>query len=401
MPLERQDRTGGLTRREFLHTTAGTAAGLTLGSSGLSTQAAQEAGEPLAFFMVSDTHYHAQRDAPAKMQPQNMRVNERLIDTLHRLPGTPLPEQIGGGQVIPPRGVIHLGDMIDSGDKAGDVYTRMTDTEWQVYVEQFGLTGKEGKLKYPVYELHGNHDSPRQHNAAIKGIIERNPNRIGVKNLSRNGLHYSWDWDNIHFVSLGIVVGPNDNDLPISRYDAYDSLPFLIDDLDKHVGTSGRPVVLLHHIDLQRYTGPCDSTADGGSRDICCASMAATAWCGCGNQSQGISKSEWSTCDVAAFHHAIQPYNIIATFHGHLHGRRTDTWDGKRVDAAEGIRVFGSNNSGAGGGNRGLFYCCIEDEHLVVREYHSRGEHGWSQEEAVMQWTPNVWRIPLHAAANG
>ncbi len=73
-------------------------------------------------------------------------------------------------------------------------------------------------------------------------------------NLSENGLHYSWDWAGVHFVALGIVVGDAPEVTRKRRYAPLGSLPFLQQDLEKHVGKSGRPVVLVHHVDVHRYS---------------------------------------------------------------------------------------------------------------------------------------------------
>src|SRR6202012_4753456 len=102
---------------------------------------------------------------------------------------------------LSPRGVIHAGDCIDTGDQANAKAQR---TEWSAYVGAFGLTGNDGKLRFPIYEVHGNHDAPRGDGLAVQQIIARNKTRPGVTNTSPNGLHYSWDWDDIHFVCLGI-----------------------------------------------------------------------------------------------------------------------------------------------------------------------------------------------------
>jgi hypothetical protein len=390
------------TRRDFLKTSVAAAAGWTMGWPGTSRSfAAPALEEGLSFFLVADTHYLAQRDEPAKMFEHTTSVNERLIETLNAFPGQEIPERIGGGKVSEPKGVIHLGDMVDTGDKTGALHERMTDTEWRVYVEQFGLTGRDGKLRYPVYEVHGNHDSPRARNVVLRGIMDRNTRRPGLKNVSENGLHYSWDWGNIHFVALGLLAGPNNDGFQIGRYDAWDSLPFLVKDLERNVGDSGRPVILLHHLDLLRYSGECDEPAAKLDRSSCCPGMAAIAWCSrdCKERAPGISRSEWSQCDVQAFYRAVKPYHIAAIFHGHLHGRRTQRWNGTAQSGAEGIPVFGSNNSGAGGGNRSLFYARVENGALVLREYHSVGEHGWCRERSELRWEPQLWRIPLKAGA--
>src|SRR5262249_25344349 len=163
---------------------------------------------------------------------------------LNKLPGTPFPEAVGGGTVPAPRGVLHGGDLIDSGDRNGDVYPRMHKTEWDAYAADFGLDGKDGRLKYPVYEVHGNHDSPPGDGLVVGKIIERNKKRPGVTHLSKNGLHCSWDWGPVHFVTLGIVVGADPNVKRKRRYNPLDSLDFLSADLKGKVGDSGRPVVL-------------------------------------------------------------------------------------------------------------------------------------------------------------
>jgi len=387
-------------RRDFLQTgaiaAAATATGLPLAKSIASTST----DKPLAFFIISDTHYLAQRDSPSEMIPGSRALNQRLIDTLNNLPGKELPEEVGGGTIAEPSGVIHLGDIVDTGDKFGGVNAEMTETEWRAYVEDYGITGKEGRLRHPIYELHGNHDTPRQHNVVIREIIERNPKRPGVNHISENGLHYAWDWAGIRFISLGITVGNNDDDLPIGRYESFQSLPFLIADLENHVGNSGRPVILLHHIDLHRHIGECDTTKTGLSREMCCEGMKQIAWCSgsCNGRSSGITLDDWGPCDVRAFYRAIKDYNIVSTFHGHLHSRRNDTWDGTTINAQSGIPVIGANNSGAGGGNRSLLYCSIENDHLVVREYHSDGNAGWDPDQAKLQWLPQVRRIPLQKA---
>ena len=235
--------------------------------------------------------------------------------------------------------------MIDTGDKSGERQTQMCETEWKHHTELFGLNGDDGKLRYPIYEIHGNHDSPRLRNVAIEGMIERNHRRSGITDLSTNGLHYAWTWGNVCFIALGIVVGPNEDDLPISRYDSFESLSFLKSTLTKQVGDSGHPVVIMHHIDLLRYSRPCDVTEAGGDRTVCCNGMATTAWCNRGCEgSKGISRDEWSHCDVAAYAKTIQPYNVAAIFHGHLHARRTDQWPVKNR-YRESIPVFGCKNS--------------------------------------------------------
>ena len=383
-------------RREAIG--SGVAASLALGLQNACGTADGNAAstDPISFFVISDTHLLAQKDDPQSMAPESESLNDRLIDMLNSLPGQSLPAEIGGGKVAVPRGVIHLGDVVDSGDKSGVLYDQMTKTEWSHFTQRFGLTGNDGRLRFPIYELHGNHDSPRRNNVVLQGIAARNEQRIGLTDRVDGGLHYSWDWGNIHFVALGIVVGPNADELPISRYESFKSLDFLVSDLEKHVGNSGRPVIILHHIDLLRYARPCGTVNRGASREVCCNGMASTAWCNRGCEgAAGISRDEWSHCDVAAYGRAIEPYHVAAIFHGHLHARRTEFWNPSQDSSGRRIPVFGAKNSAAGGADRTIFYCLVEGEDLVVREYRSRGEQGWHPELAQTAWTPELWRAKL------
>src|SRR5262245_36653384 len=216
-----------LSRRTFLSSSA---AGLLL-SGGL---AQQPKSEPVSFFVIGDTHYLADKTNPEKLDSRSAVTTPKLIERLNQLPGTAIPENAGGGKVETPRGVIHAGDLIDSGDRSGEPFGKMQKSEWRHYAADFGLDGKDGKLRYPVYEVHGNHDAPQGTGLVIDRIIERNRKRPGVTNVSKNGLHYSWDWGNVHFVALGIVVGAVPAVKRKRRYNTLDSLDFLtVDLLDK------------------------------------------------------------------------------------------------------------------------------------------------------------------------
>lgn len=388
----------GLTRREVLATGAVAGAGLALGLRS-TTAAASPAADDISFFVISDTHMLADATTPGRVDAERFALNERLIDTLNRLPSGRLPDAVGGGALTPPRAVLHLGDIADSGDKLDETHVRMTTTEFAAHARLYGSTGRDGRLRYPLREIHGNHDTPRGDNVTITGLVARNARHTSLVRRSANGLHYAWDWDGVHFVMLGIVVGVNRDDRPVSRYGAWDSLAFLEADLAASVGTSGRPVILMQHVDLQRYAQPCDTEPAGGSRALCCEGMARIAWHSkdCPKHAEGISMSEWSPCDVRAYHQAIAPYNVAAIFHGHLHARRTDTWTGDAIaplGRAAGIPVFGVKNAGAGGTARAFFWCRIVEGVLEVREYRSLGEFGWDPARAELGWEPQVWRVP-------
>lgn len=162
-------------RRDFLKTSATFASSLACTSP-----FAQEtsAAEPVTrFFAIGDTHYFANEKSPTELTEASIANCQGLIDTLNALPGTAIPDSAGNGTVGPIQGVIHAGDIIDTGDKRGALQTRMQQREWDGFTADYGLTGTEGRLKFPVYEVHGNHDSPSGEGLAIDGLIERTKKR--------------------------------------------------------------------------------------------------------------------------------------------------------------------------------------------------------------------------------
>ena len=96
---------------------------------------------------------------------------------MNALPGTEYPQEIGGGKVGVPRGVLHNGDITNDAK----------EKQWQMFVRDYGLTGKEGRLKYPVYETFGNHDGGPGL-VVRKAIKERNRGRVGLTEISANGI---------------------------------------------------------------------------------------------------------------------------------------------------------------------------------------------------------------------
>ena len=148
-----------------------------------------------------------------------------------------------------------------------------------------------------------------------------------------------------------------------------ESLDFLIADLEKQVGDSGRPVVITHHIDLARYSRPCEATdPDNLNR-------------------------EWHPCDVHGFYNAIREYNVIAILYGHTHARNVLTWDGSSTRADEGVSVFNVDNSSHfHSDNQAFLYFEIGREELLVRECATTD--GWQN----YQWTPQFWKRPLRKA---
>ncbi len=374
MSLE-PDRDGGpreISRRRFL---AGSSAGVVAAHAATGRAADPQADETIAFFVIADTHFLADTNHPTRIDDRSAAVTNRLVARLNGLVGTEIPAAAGAGQVRKPFGVIHAGDIIDTGDKTGPVQTEMQRTETAAFEKVLGLTGSDGDLDFPLFEVHGNHDGPAGKGIAIERIIERNRTRPRVRHVSANGLHYSWDVGPAHFVNLGIVVGTVPGIDRRRRYAPLESLDFLVTDLAEHVGRSGRPVFITHHVDIARYTAAVPDDAPFASH-------------------------EWDPADVRGFHRALAGYDVRAIFYGHTHTRAVWRWNGSAcrpaaerasdtepAAAAGDLDVFNVDNaSHFSGGQQAVFYVEFGPTGLTVREYATRD--AW----ASADWTPSVWR---------
>lgn len=229
----------------------------------------------VTFFVISDTHYGA--------APSIDDADRRTIDIMNGLPGAAFPGAIGG-KVAVPRGVAVLGDLVNDGEGPDAAKS------WRTFTRDFGVAG-EGRLKFPVYENAGNHDGAEAQ-VVRQGIRDRNRVRPGVGNVSANGVNYSWDWEGVHFVSLGLFAGSAGDDFVNPWGRRFDgawkrpghSLEFLREDLSSKVGRSGRPVILFQHYGWDIW---------------------GLGW--------------WSEGERLAMSEALKGYNVIAIFWGHTH----------------------------------------------------------------------------------
>jgi hypothetical protein len=237
--------------------------------------------------------------------------------------------------------------------------------EWAAFEREWGLNGREGRLRWPVREVHGNHDSPRGDGLPVEKIRERNKAREGIHRLSANGLHYSWDWDGVHFVALGLIVG---EDRSIERprcYGALDSLAFLVEDLKAGVGDSGRPVVVVHHVDVFRYSKVVPD--------------------------EDVVHQEWDYSDVSAYAGALAPYRIAAICCGHTHVRNLARWDGSPAPVSEGGFPFlNTDNAGHFASRTQAFlHVTVGAGVTKVREFATTD--AWE----TGQWTPRLWSFAI------
>lgn len=350
-----------MNRRHFIQASAAAAL------SNITYGASKQPARPVSFFLVGDTHYCADEESPERMNPVSSAVTSRLIDWLNKLPGTRFPESLGGGVIDDPHGVIHAGDLIDSGDKNGNKFEAMQRTEWAAFTADWGLDGNDGKLRWPVREVHGNHDSPHGKGIVIDAIIARNRKRRDLVNVSGNGLHYSWDWAGVHFINLGIVVGEVKTVLRKRRYAPMESLEFLVADLAENVGRSGRPVVITHHVDMMRYAAETTE--------------------------EKVVHCEWDYADVRAYHEAIKDFKVAAILYGHTHARNIFRWNGGEkpvTGEGPGIPAFNTDNAGHFKSKQQAFlHFTLAGEDIIVREFLTAD--GW----LTGDWNPQVWRFPV------
>ncbi|MCO6457847.1 MAG: metallophosphoesterase [Pirellulaceae bacterium] len=327
----------------------------------------------ISFLVCGDPQYLAEHaDKPTKLDPLSEQANSGFVNRVLALPGSELPKSMGGGTVAAHlRGLINTGDLIDSLDKSGGPYPSMQRFEWQRFLADYGLTGQDGRIPLPVYEIHGNHDGPQGDTFVVDAIIERNKKRPGLVNVSSNGLHYSWDWGPLHLINVGIFVGEGEQRREDHHYAPRASLEFLRDDLAKHVGDSGRPVIISHHLHLD------------------------------------APEYDWPAVDLAAYYDAIRDYNVVAIFSGHTHGSppKHRRWDGKRIGPhVDGIDNFDPDDAGASklhkgepvGVAHGLLYVEIIDrpgtdnDRMLVRSYVTRDN--WE----TAQWD-RLWEKPIES----
>ena len=207
------------------------------------------ADDRVAFLVGGDPQYLAEKsDEPSRLDPYSEQASVRMVQVLKQFAGRTIPKRLGAGKVSKNiRGLIVTGDLIDSADKNGGSYPAMQRFEWERFISDFGVTARDGRIPFPAFELHGNHDGPQGETFVIEEIIRRNRQRKGV-HYKGNGLHYSWDWGPLHCVNLGIFVGKGELRREDHHYSPRASFDFLTNDLATHVGKSGRPVILSFHL---------------------------------------------------------------------------------------------------------------------------------------------------------
>ncbi len=204
---------------------------------------------PVTFFVAADIHLGDKR---------SNEQNPLQVAAMNKLPGVPYPHGIGGA-VSMPAGVLIAGDLTDNG----------RDGQLKDFVRLYGLTGKDGVLRYPVYETVGNHDWD---------VVGTSRPAADAVRKRHGGLAYAWEWGGVRMICLGIY--PNEK--------TCDWLKKLLAEVGKD-----KPVILYFHYSI---LGPYSNS--------------------------------WDDDEKQRFADTIAGYNIVAIFHGHYHGSGRYQWQG-------------------------------------------------------------------------
>lgn len=255
--------------------------------AGNSLFAREEKEDEITFFVMADPQIHLEKWGVAG--------TESTLKFANALPGKPFPF---GGKVEEPRAVLVLGDLVDEAhDRAS----------WETYKKFFDPNGENSLLRFRAFEGIGNHDlsskiGPGELSPIEKEFIERNKKRRGPETFNYDPLnyHYSWNWGPLHLIQLNLFPGNEPRpvyDGPAPWNNPRKSLDVLKEDLEKRVGDSGRPVVLMWHYGLRGW---------------------------------GLEKW-WSTKDLENLKKVIEPYNVVLILHGHEHAFAKYEWEGYPV----------------------------------------------------------------------
>lgn len=230
----------------------------------------------VTFLVASDLHYGASWHVPTADE-----LAKTVIENMNALPGQTYPVEVGGGVIPRPRGVLLVGDITEG----------RTAEQWMAFTNDWGLVG-ERLLAFPVYGGFGNHDAGTPYGLVPDGIKARTAQRPGIRHISPDGYHYSFDWDFLHLVCLNAFPG-NEVHSGYPGPDPSNSLDFLVRDLERYVGPSGRPVVIYHHYGFDSY-----------------------------------GASMWSDAQRTNYFNVIKDYNVVAIFNGHTHTVGQVRWCG-------------------------------------------------------------------------
>ena len=270
----------------------------------------------VTFFVMSDPHIGFQdKNQPTRSTDEIIGDGRRQVERIAGIIGTPYPDRsplasLKPGNVATPRALLIAGDLTDN-------------QRWDAFTAVFppaGIRTATGSI--PILLCVGNHDGdpggPVRRGAVDSNRAHQRAGRLAA--ISEDGMHYAVNWDGLHVLCLGLCPADTvDADLPFkygkpgpgSWNDPKQALAFLKKYLREHIGTSGQPVVLMHHYGFDGF-----STNDW-------------YW--------------WTPQQRRAYYDALAGYNVVAILHGHDHHAAHYRWPNPEASVEEARRQFGDN----------------------------------------------------------
>ena len=264
---------------------------------------AQESGlkRDFTFFLLSDTHVGAEnlKAKPAVTREDTLTKLKTNLDLMRSLVGRPYPKNPNSveenpGIVAPPLSLFILGDLTDGNDDL-----KQQQEQRKSFNDLFPASGLMfGSNGIPIYAIAGNHDG-NPAGPVRQGLVERNRQQYTAGRLaaiSSNGVHFAIHNDGVHLVCMNLCPADSTDAIkpfkfgkqgPGSWNDPEGAFSFLKNYLSRHVGSSGEPVILMHHYGFDAF------------------SINDWNW--------------WTPAQRRALYDLLAPYNIAAIFHGHDH----------------------------------------------------------------------------------
>jgi hypothetical protein len=270
-----------------------------------------------AVFVLSDLHVGAKnkKGEQPKLAEEMVTDTRSQLDTMRALVGQPYPARhewgsLNLGDVAVPRGLFILGDLTD-----GHKDLAVQQEQWASFDRLLPALGVPfGGRMVPVLACAGNHDGALEGPTRL-GLIRRNRELAETRHvaaISTNGVHFALNWNRVHFISLSLCpADTTDAETPFkygkpgpgSWNDPQGALSFLREYLDRHVGGSGEPVVLMHHYGLDGF------------------SLNDWNW--------------WTPRQRRALYELLAGYNIAAILHGHDHHAEHYRWPDPKRHASD------------------------------------------------------------------
>ena len=287
----------------------------------ISAESPGASNRDFAFFVFSDVHIGAENlkaNPPVTVADTLAKAKDNL-DIMLGLVGQHYPERSELRGLVPspiprPRALIILGDLTDGHNEPA-----RQEEQWRSFEVLFPVKGIAfGDAAVPAIALAGNHDGdvagPQR-----RGLVRRNEalRQAGViAALSSNGVHFAVNWQGVHLVGLGLCpADTTDSETPFkygqpgagSWNDPQGAFSFLKEYLERAVGNTGKPVILLQHYGFDGF------------------SMNDWNW--------------WTPKQRQALYQLLANYNVTAIFHGHNHHAEHYRWPDPKLHAAD-LKLF-------------------------------------------------------------